>query len=885
MNNTSLSDPKSLGFEFVKERKGIHEFRLTANGLKVLLIPNHSAPVVTTMIVYHVGSRNEAVGYTGSTHFLEHMMFKGTTKFKNFDRVLNPVGADFNATTYYDRTNYFAKVPRAHLKLVLALEADRMRNLVLKKEDRDSEMTVVRNEFENGKNSPFSLLLEEMAATAFFAHSYHHPVIGWLSDVENVPLERMQAFYDQFYWPNNATLMVTGDVTIDEALALIAAEFGGIPASPHPIPAVYTVEPEQLGERRLTLEKPSTDPAIVLIGNRVPGASHKDYYALSAISSILGGSGKSASRLNKSMIETGIAVEAFCFGNELKDEFLFRLGAFAAPGAELAAVEKALLAELDHLKTDLVTDAELARVKKSYRKGLSLSVDNQMSLLSTLCDAEVSATWEELLDAPDRMDAVTAEEIREVARRYFNRATRTVGVFLPQDIDGGDAPEGDNKAKNIGDGNADAPASDSAKEGGFEALTVEKVFPNGLTVQVVPKPEFTTVACAVRVRAGDNFGPADKPMVPDFTAEMLTKGAKHATKVEMAEALEEMGSDIAFGTDKFAVATGGKVVPEDFGVYFAYVADCLRNPLFPAEELTQVREKYRSDLLQGQSDISFLSNLALKRKLFAPGTTHYAHTPEELLASLDAITVEDLKAFHAAHFTPKSTLVTIVGNITPEQAFHAVEITLASWQGGEAAEIKVDKAPEAPAKAEKIVVSVPGKTSVAIKIGLPAPVKVGTDEYFVARMASDALGENTLSARLGLVVREKHGLTYGINSGFDGADWGEGLWKISLTVNPKNVDKALGLVNEVLETFLKEGVGEEELAGWISNRTGSFDISLDNPLSMAKTLNSYSFIGLGPRYLDRLGDGYRAVTKEAVDAYARANFDPSKMVTVIVGSV
>jgi zinc protease len=183
------------------------------------------------MTVYRVGSRNEAVGYTGSTHFLEHMMFKGTDRFPNFDGVLTPLGADYNATTSYDRTNYFAKVPTEHVGTVIALEADRMRNLNLRQDHRNSEMTVVRNEFENGKNSPFSVLIEQLGATAFDAHPYHHPIIGWLSDVENVPLARLKAFYDEFYWPNNATVMVTGNYGTDaDVLKTITDEFGAIPA-------------------------------------------------------------------------------------------------------------------------------------------------------------------------------------------------------------------------------------------------------------------------------------------------------------------------------------------------------------------------------------------------------------------------------------------------------------------------------------------------------------------------------------------------------------------------------------------------------------------------------------------------------------------------------
>ena len=339
-------------FSFIKERAGVHQYKLDKNGLNVLLIPNASTEVVTVMVVYHVGSRNEAVGYTGSTHFLEHMMFKGTDRFTNFDRVLTPLGADFNATTSYDRTNYFAKVPKQHLRLVIALEADRMRNLKLRQSDRDSEMTVVRNEFENGKNSPFSLLIEEVGSVAFHAHPYHHPIIGWLTDVENVPLERMQAFYDQFYWPNNATIMVTGNFSTDEALAHIAEEFGAIPNSPNAIPQVYTSEPEQEGERRLVIEKPSTEPPMVLIGFRVPGAGHKDSAALEVIADLLGSSSKMASRLYHSLIKGGTAVEAFAWDNSQRDEYLFRIGGVlnVSSGADAAKMEAELLEVMERFK-------------------------------------------------------------------------------------------------------------------------------------------------------------------------------------------------------------------------------------------------------------------------------------------------------------------------------------------------------------------------------------------------------------------------------------------------------------------------------------------------------------------------------------------------------
>ncbi len=218
-------------FERVDAGNGLEELRLAANGLRVLLMPDQAVPVVAACVVYHVGSRNEAVGHTGATHLLEHLMFKGSRKFNPADgrpiaRALERVGAAFNATTWFDRTNYYETLPVEHLELALELEADRMRGALLRGEDLASEMTVVRNEFERGENDPFDVLLKQSFAMAFREHPYHHPTIGWRADIENAAIERLRHFYDTFYHPNNASLVLVGAFDRGEALELIARHYG-----------------------------------------------------------------------------------------------------------------------------------------------------------------------------------------------------------------------------------------------------------------------------------------------------------------------------------------------------------------------------------------------------------------------------------------------------------------------------------------------------------------------------------------------------------------------------------------------------------------------------------------------------------------------------------
>ncbi len=434
---------KKLGFTLVQQTKGIFEYRFDKNGLKVILSEDHSKPVVGYMVVYRVGSRNEGVGYTGATHFLEHMMFKGTEKHNPQDgngvfETIKPLGNVINATTSFDRTCYFECVPSQHLEVCIELESDRMRNLKLRQDDRNSEMPVVRQEMSRGQNNPDRVLSQEMMATAFREHSYHHPVIGWRSDVEGVPLERQEQFYDDFYWPNNCTAELRGDFDKIEALTMLAKYYGEIPSSPKPIPTVYTVESAQQGERRFELHRKGDLPRIS-IAFHVPEAGHQDTYALTALEQILGSSDQKTSRLYKRLIETGLASSASAGHMQRRDPGLFMVNAMVTPRSTVNEVESVLLGELAKFAKETVTDAELNRARNANRKSTILSTLDPMNWLQWLCNGEAVVDWRWMVDFEDRFDEVTAADIQRVAKQYFTKNNRTVGYFIPT---AEEAPEG-----------------------------------------------------------------------------------------------------------------------------------------------------------------------------------------------------------------------------------------------------------------------------------------------------------------------------------------------------------------------------------------------------------------------------------------------------------
>ena len=420
------------GFTYVKSAGGIDEYRLNANGLDVLLAPEHAAPVVTFQVTYRVGSRNEVTGTTGATHILEHMMFKGSEGFSDakgnsVKQFLEHVGGQYNASTSVDRTNYFATVARDSLEGYVAIEADRMRRLLLRETDRQSEMTVVRNEYERGKNNPDNVLMEEVNAAAFVALPYHHPTIGWLSDIEHVPIEKLRNFYDTFYWPDNATVTVVGDIDPAATLALVKKYYGAYPHSPAPIPDIYTEEPAQRGARRVVIRRPG-ELGSVVIAHKLPNGRDPDQPALEILDAILS-SGKSA-RLYRALVDQGLALSAGS-GTELhRDLSLHTLFAQLAPGAGHEQVERALLAELAKIKTDGVTPAEIERVKQQYLAADAYRRDGTAAVAGELNEWIAVGDWTLDVNFPQSVEAVTPADVQRVAKRYFDEEGSTTGWFI-----------------------------------------------------------------------------------------------------------------------------------------------------------------------------------------------------------------------------------------------------------------------------------------------------------------------------------------------------------------------------------------------------------------------------------------------------------------------
>ncbi|MBT3448306.1 MAG: insulinase family protein [Bacteroidetes Order II. Incertae sedis bacterium] len=424
------------GFKHIHSEHGIDAYELVSNGLQVLLAPSGNAPVSTFMITYRVGSRNEAIGETGATHFLEHMMFKGTEKFskasgKTIFNVLQARGARVNATTWNDRTNYYEMLPSEHLGLAVEIEADRMRGLLLDPEEVASEKTVILNEFDRGENEPLRKLIHSVWSSAFVAHPYHHPTIGWRKDIEQVTSDGLRSFYDRFYWPNNATVSVIGGFEAESVLETIRSSFGPLPSGRSAEVDYADMEPKQIGERRVTIRMSGGMPAIIM-AFKSPGIAHDDWPALYVAGMVLS-QGKS-SRLAKALVDTGMATWQTASPSAFQDPGLFSVMCSLTAGTDVADVETTLVESINELASNIQED-EIQRAFKKMEAQILYARDGSFSLASQLNEAIASGDWTLYTRFLERAKKVTAAGIKDVVQRYMVKDQMTIGEYQPKQAD------------------------------------------------------------------------------------------------------------------------------------------------------------------------------------------------------------------------------------------------------------------------------------------------------------------------------------------------------------------------------------------------------------------------------------------------------------------
>src|SRR3954466_11187000 len=411
--------------------EGVTEYRLP-NGLKVLTIPDPSADTITVHIVYLVGSRHEGYGEKGMAHLLEHMLFKGSTNFPDIKGELTRRGARWNGTTSNDRTNYFETVSATteNLDWALAIEADRMVNSRVSREDLDSEMTVVRNEFEMGENNPGSVLFQRMQQAAYAWHNYGNPVIGERTDIEKVPVDKLQAFYRTWYQPDNAVLLIAGRFNEARALALVAKHFGPIPKPTRALPNFHTQEPTQDGERVVTLSRIGDNQIVASLYHVVAG-SHPDYPAVDILVQVLGDT--PAGRLHRALVRKGLASSTWGAERQLHDPGFMFFGAQLPQGADVSKARAVMIDVVEDIAKHKITAAEVERARTRLLNDIERAQLDSNLLVSTLSENVAIGDWRLFFLYRDQLRKVTVADVQKAAEHYLKRSNRVLGTFVPTD--------------------------------------------------------------------------------------------------------------------------------------------------------------------------------------------------------------------------------------------------------------------------------------------------------------------------------------------------------------------------------------------------------------------------------------------------------------------
>ncbi|MBJ6366979.1 M16 family metallopeptidase [Snuella sedimenti] len=830
--------------------EGISEYVL-GNGMKVLLFPDNSSQTITVNITYKVGSRHEGYGEKGMAHLLEHMVFKGTPNHPDIPKELTARGARPNGTTWYDRTNYFEtfNATDENLDWALDLEADRMVNSYIAKEDLESEFSVVRNEFESGENSPSSVLMQKVISSAYLWHNYGKSTIGNRSDIERVPIENLKAFYKKYYRPDNAVLMVTGKFETEKTLALIEKKFGAIKNPEHPLRDIPTIEPPQDGEKRVTLSRVG-DLQIVSALYHTPAGSHEDYAAMAVAENVL--TDQPSGRLYKALVDSQKASSVWSFSPFTKEPSFMYFNVNVPSDKSLNEAENTLLTVLDDLSSNPITEEELNRAKANLLKRYDQIFRNSAYLGTYMSEFIGAGDWRLSFIHRDRIESMTVEKINQASQRYFINTNRTVGNFIPtkkpirveiEHTEGLEDLVSNYKGK---EGYGTGEAFDVSYENIQERLDAGILKNTPIEYGFIKKDNRgKTVTLSFTFRNGNVNDFMNKGRLASYTARMLNKGTVNNTRQDIEDKLSAIKSSISFGGSNGRVTANISTKEEHIMEALSLMTDMLKNPKFDEAELEKLKTQELASIEQNKTEPQYLASktLGLLNQNYPKGHPLHANTIEEDIVDIKAVNVEAIQAYYDAFYgiSDNATLVAI-GNINEQE--------LKDYFEKEYADFKSDKPyvpisdvfiPNAVAN-EKI--KTPDKKN-AISIGLLSFEGSQVDEDYAAlQIASTIFGGGVLSSRITTRLRQNDGVSYGAG-GYVNVDADEKGKKSSIVVYaiyaPENASKVQTGFQEEIARFINDGITEEELevavTSWVQGRNVSR--AKDNELSGLINNNLY----------------------------------------------
>ena len=880
--------PAAAKAELVASVEGITEYRLP-NGLRVLLFPDQSKQQITVNITYLVGSRHEGYGETGMAHLLEHLVFKGSTNHPNIDDELSERGAFANGTTWFDRTNYYETFPanEDNLRWALELESDRMVNSFIAAEDLASEMTVVRNEWESGENSPTSVLVDRVMSAAYLWHNYGNTTIGARSDIENVPIERLRGFYEKYYQPDNAVLVVAGRFDPEGAVAMIEETFGAIPrperTGANTLFPTYTAEPAQDGERSVTLRRVG-DTQLAMVAYHMPAGSHEQYAAVEVLAHLL--NTEPAGRLYQNVVEPGLAASASVFTLQLGEPGVMLVSTEVRKEDPLAAAEAAVLSTLHGLADAPPTAEEVNRAKTEFAASFELAFNNPQSIALQLSEWASMGDWRLLFLHRDRVEKVTPEDVLAVANAYLIESNRTLGYFYPEEKTPprAEIPPPPDVAALVADYRGrEAVAQGEAFDptpANIESRTRKVTLGNGVEVALLPKANRgAAVSVSATFRHGTEEALAGKSVAASYAGDMLMRGTKKRSRQEVFDEMDRLKIRGGIGGGSLTVSGSAFTVRENLPAALRLFGEILREPAFDADEFELLREERLAGLEAQRSEPQALVVNARERHRNARyGKDHvfYVPTLDEQIERETAVTVEEARAFHAAFHGAEGGTVAIVGDFDPDEILPVLEEVLGGWDAPEQyARVGRAFAAAAPATVD---IETPDKANAITFATQSFPMRDDHADFPALALGNFMLGGGFLNSRLATRIRQKDGLSYGVGSGLSAHPIDDtAQFTFYAIFAPENANKVVAAFKEEMARALESGFTAEEVAAAKRGFLDSAQNSRANDSQVAAQLSSNLFFDRTMAFVAAREEAIAKLTPEEIHAALKRHIDLAKV--------
>jgi len=865
-----------------------------ANGLKVVVHEDRKAPVVAVSVWYNVGSKDEPAGKTGFAHLFEHLMFNGSENAPgDFFEPLREIGAtDFNGTTWFDRTNYFQTAPRPALERVLFLESDRMGHFLgaLTQENLTNQIGVVQNEKRQGDNQPYGLVeYAQLAALFPQGHPYRHSTIGSMADLTAASLDTAKDWFRSKYGPNNAVLVLAGDISAAEARPLVEKYFGDIPRGPENKPAQAAVP--TLPAPKIEVMKDRVATTRIYRSWVVPGMLDKESAPLTVAAGVLGG--LSSSRLDNELVRKDqTAVRVSASNQQFHRVSLFEVQVDVKPGVDADAVGRRLDAIIADLVANGPTEDEIRRVVMTEVAGRirgleqvggfggkavalaegALYADDpeyyRKSLLELgqVTPAQVKASLGKWLTRPVHALTVVPGE-----RPAYEEAKPTASLDLGSAVAGLCQVSGKRTAPPVGEiKNLDFPSIERAK------------LANGIEVIFARRTAVPVVRLAIEFDAGIAADPANGAGTQSLMLRLLPEGTTSKNSIQIAEAQERLGAQIQTGANRDRTSVMLSALAPNLGPSLDLFADVVRNPAFAPAEVDRLRAQQLASIAQELTDPAGLAQRALPVALYGPGHPYGRDMSgsgrEDVVKRL---TRDDLAGFHQAWIRSDKATIFAVGDVSLADLVAQLNRRFGDWKAPAASAGRKTFTPPPPPKSRIVLVDRPQSPQSYIYAGHILPVK-GTDDPLDVRAANEILGGNFLS-RINMDLRETKGWSYGSRTGIDLPEH-DAAFLITAPVQADKTGPAVQAVMDQTKGFLtNRGLTPAELQQVINGNTRQLAGQFETSTAVLGALRSNAFYGRPDNYWETISDRYRAMTAGGLDAAARKVIDPSKITWVIVG--